>query len=105
MSLVDPFLNQSIDSISSTTRNAYGKETLTVVYENVPCRWQYAKMKNIEGQAEVLDYKVVVWFQPDYSDIKTNYIITQDNEKYKIVKIEKNYDLMGNLDHLEVYLV
>lgn len=104
MSLIQPFLNQEITSISSTTRDAYGKETLTTVYENVPCRWQEAKLRNVSGEADTLDYRVVVWIQPDFTDVKTNYIITKDGERFKIIFIEKNFNLEGELDHLVLYL-
>lgn len=104
MSLVDPLLNQTLDSVYSSVRNAYGKETLSLVYENIPCRWQFAKLREISGVAEVLDYRVVVWLQPMYEDIMANYIIQQGTEKYKISRIEKNYNLEGQLDHVVLYL-
>ena len=105
MGIVDNFMNQTIDTISSVTRDAYNKETLTTVYSDVKCRWQKSKMKSISALSDTLEYRVIVWIPSDYTDITTSHIVTQDSEKYKIVNIENEVNLEGELDHIVLYLV
>jgi hypothetical protein len=104
MSLISGLTNQTIDSISSVSRNAYNKETKTEVYSSVPCRWQHAVDRNQSSISEKLDYDIVAWLEPDYS-IESSYIITKDEKDYKIVKINEHYDLSGELDHISLFLV
>jgi len=104
VSLLDGLANQTIDTISSVTRDAYSKETLTTVYLNVPCRWQESTVRSQSILSEKLDYDIIAWIAPTYT-ILSSYIVTKDSENYKIVKIRKHYDLAGTLDHISLLLV
>lgn len=103
MSLVTGLMNQTIDTISSVSRNAYNKETLTTVYSDVPCRWQESTIRKQANIAETLDFSIIVWLEPDYT-IESSYIVTKDSKNYKIKRINKHYDLAGVLDHISLYL-
>jgi len=110
-SIVSGMLNQTIDRISSTTRDAYGDETKSIVWENVPCRWQHSQsraLSNVLGTAiisvEAGSYTAKAWLYPEYEDIQKEYIITKDDEDYKIMSIEKHYSLEGDLDHIVLVL-
>jgi hypothetical protein len=103
MSLIDGMINQTIDTISSVSRNAYGKETLTTVYSDVPCRWQESTVRSHTILAEKLDYDITVWLLPTYN-ILSSYIVTKDSQDYKIVKIRKHHALSGELDHISLLL-
>jgi len=104
MSLVAGLVNQTVDSISSTTENGYGDLSETTVYTSVPCRWWESAGRVYDETMNLRDYKIEMWLLPSYP-IYYNYIVTKDSESYKIVKIENRVDLAGQLDHIKVYLV
>lgn len=104
MSIVAGMLRQTIDKISSVTRDAYGDEVKETVWENVPCRFEIATLRTVGGNIERLSYSARAWLYSDYSSIAKDYIITKDDEDYKISDIEKHYNLEGELDHIVLVL-
>jgi hypothetical protein len=103
MSLVAGLCNQNIDYVKSIVRTVHGDTTATVVYKDVPCRWQEATNKLIAIGAVTKEYSVEVWLTPDY-DIKETYEIKKGTETYKIVNLSKKYDLAGKHDHTKLLL-
>jgi hypothetical protein len=103
-SLLSGMLNQTIDKISSITRDAYGDITKSTVWENVPCRFEISTLRTQGTTTEVLSYRARAWLYSDYSDIAKEYIVTKDSEDYKIAAIEKHYNLEGELDHIVLVL-
>jgi len=104
MSITAGLLNNSIDYIYSTTKNAYGKLVTTTVYHDVQCRWEEGTLKDLSNVAEALDYDIRVYLSPEYNTILESYVIEKDSLKYKIVKIRKPRDLAGEIDHVVLYL-
>ena len=51
-SLITPFLQQTVTSISTVSRDGYGDETYAVAYTAVRCRWQEStrQLVNISGE-------------------------------------------------------
>ena len=103
-SLVSGLLNQTIDKISSITRDAYGDITKSTIWEDVPCRFELSISRTQGTVVEILSYRARAWLYPDYSDIAKEYIITKDDEDYKILNIEKHYNLEGEMDHIVLVL-
>jgi len=64
-SLVAGLLNQTIDTIYSTSSSGYGDKTETILYTNIPCRWQEISVLNVDAAGEKIDYEVknMVCFQ------------------------------------------
>lgn len=103
-SIVSGMLNQTIDRISSVTRDAYGDEIQSIVWENVPCRWELSQSRTMSNVVEKIEYTARTWLYPEYEDITKEYIVTKNSEDYKILKIEKHYSLEGELDHIVLVL-
>lgn len=113
-SLLSGLLNQTIDKISSVTTDAYGDVTKSSMWENVPCRFELASLRSLGSSSgrfgfstttvELPSYRARAWLYPEYVSITRNYIITKDDEDYRISSIEKHYNLEGELDHLVLVL-
>lgn len=104
MSIIDSLMNQTIDIIYSTTKDGWGIVTQTTVYSSVPCRWNEQIGKVVGPDQEEKTYRVSVWLTPDYT-ISYGYEFSKDSETYKVVGIEKKYDVVGTWDHTKVFLV
>lgn len=104
MSIMLGAFNQIITTISSVSKNKWGDKTRTTVYSNVPCRWQERIGRVAGPDSEVKDYRIEAWVSNAYT-ILYDYEITKNSEIFKLVAIEKRYDLAGNLDHTKMYLV
>ena len=103
MSLILPLLNQTIDTIYSTTTDGYGDVTTTTLYSSISCRWQEKVGVIVDNQAVERRYSVEACVSPDYT-ILDSYRIKKGTEIYIIVAIEKAYDLDGKHDHTKLYL-
>ena len=103
MSIISNVLHNSIDTIQLVTLDAYNTRNNTVVYSDVPCRWE--KKTNIITNRDAIPQisTVEVWMLPDY-DITYNHEFIVDDEVYKIVGIDTRRDLNGQIDHLKVFL-
>ena len=103
MSIVSLVLHNIIDIIQLVVLDAYNSRNTTVVYSDVPCRWE--KKVNIITNRDAIPQisTVEVWMLPNY-DITYNHEFIKDDEVYKIVGITDGIDLNGNLDYIKVYL-
>ena len=103
MSLISGATNQTIDYIYSISRTKTGDKSRTLLYSNVPCRWEerttIVKLPNNEEKTT----KALAWLLPNYS-VTENYEIVKDSETYTVVSVEKRYGLGGNHDHTRVAL-
>ena len=97
-------MNQVIDDIYSTAKDGWGNITQTTVYSSVPCRWTEVIGKVVGPDREEKSYNVEVWITPDYS-ILYGYEFSRTSEVYKVVAIEKKYDIVGRWDHTKVFLI
>lgn len=104
MSLIAGLCNQTITSVSSASVDGYGDETFTVLYNDVPCRWQETVEQVVSDNGELRTYGVIAYILPGYS-LDYNYEILKDSIKYRIVQFENKYGLDGRVDHIKVYLV
>ena len=104
MSLFSFTFNQIISTIYSVTRNVYGDSTQTEVYSDVPCRWQEKQETIVDKDKKILEVTASAWIDSGYT-IKYDYEVVKDSEMYKVVGIEKRYDIEGNIDHIKLYLV
>ena len=104
MSIVAGLLNQNIDYIYSITKDGWGSITQTIVYSEVPCRWIEKIGKVITVEQEEKTYSVEVWLTPNYT-ISYGYEFYKGSETYKVILIEKKYDIVGTWDHTKVFLV
>ena len=104
MSLISGMTNQVLDYVYSVTTNIYNDATRTLVYTNLPCRWQPKVTNIIDKTGKEITSKIEVWIEPTYT-IGSDYEFVKDSETYKIAVKEDKYDLTGNLDHIKLYLV
>lgn len=105
MSLVAGLLNQSIDLISSVTIDGWGDITKLSKYSDVPCRWEEVEGTVLNRENEEVIYKVAVWLENNMDDIDYDWIITKNDRDYRILSIQNEYDLGGDLDHILIFLV
>ena len=103
MSIISSLMGQTIDYIYSTTKDGWGTITQTTVYSSVPCRWVEKIGKTIDQEREEKTYTVEVWLTPDYT-IAYGYEFSLNSITYKVVGIEKKYDIVGTWDHTKVFL-
>lgn len=104
MSLATAFFNQTINSIYSVSIDGRNNKTTTVVYSNVPCRWNSSSKRILDNNNEVQISTIECWISSSYT-IQYDYQITKDNKIYRIVRIDEKYDLAGNIDHIKLFLV
>ena len=103
MSIISGSMGQTIDYIYSIVKDGWGTVTQTVVYSDVPCRWEEDIGKVIDQNREEKTYSVKVWLTPDYT-ISYGYEFLVNSITYKVVGIEKKYDIAGTWDHTKVFL-
>lgn len=101
MSIVEGLLNQNITSISKVTEDGYGDNTYTVVYTDVPCRFQEIVEHKISPTGETIIYNAKVFFYPDIN-IREEYKIIYNSKTYTVAKVGYKFDLNGNKSHIEV---
>ncbi|MBU0958538.1 MAG: hypothetical protein KKB31_01205 [Nanoarchaeota archaeon] len=102
-SIIAPLLNQTIDYVKKISVDGYGDETYTVIYSDVPCRWQEEITQEILINGQVVTYTIKAFLLPNY-DLKENFRVIKDSKNYTIRKIDHKYDISGTKDHLEAYL-
>ena len=103
MSLISAFVNNTITTISSATTDAYNDKTLTMVYENIPCRWEEAMNETAKVNGMMVEFGVRCWLLPSY-EIKSDYHFLFEGNSYEVVGLEKYRDVSGKHDHTVVYL-
>ena len=102
MSLIAPFIHQTLTSISSVSEDKYGDTTASVLYTSVPCRVEKTVLKIYDRNANIKDSKFTVFVTSAYSNIDYNYEVIYNGNTYKIVDIDENYGIAtGSLDHIE----
>jgi hypothetical protein len=103
MSLVAGLLNQNLDYLKSVTTDGYGDISTTTLYSDIPCRWQEMIEQEVLATGEVITYTVKMFLYPNI-DIRKGYQAVYDLKTYTVQKVNPKYDLIGQKDHLEVYL-
>lgn len=103
MSLVTGLLNQTINTIYSTTLNKYSDRVQTIVYSNVRCRWEEKTSVIVGKDAQEKVAKINVWILPQYT-ILEDYEIKKGGKTYKIIGVEDRIDLGGDKDHIRLWL-
>lgn len=101
--MIDAFLNQTITEISRTTTDKYHDPTHTILYQNVPCAFDYKVNRqklSVEEQAIV---DAMCYMKPSYI-VKKDDRIKYNREYYLVVRVNEVYDLFGNLEHYEILL-
>lgn len=105
MSLVDGLLNQTVDTIYSVSKDRYGDVTKSSEYTNEKCRWQNKIGRLVNTQGEDINYEVEVWLSKEHTDIRNDWRVVKDSKEYQVKAYAHLHDLMGNLDHIKLYLV
>ena len=111
MSLISGLLNQTVTSISSVSKDAYGDDTKTVLHSNVACRWEDKIVKlvtnnnnNVRDNADIVEARSEMWVENDIS-IDYNYVVVKDSKNYIIIEYKEGIDLSGKHDYTKVWLV
>lgn len=102
MSIISGLLNQTLTSISSVTKDGFGDISSTVVYSDIPCRFQEMIEQEVLATGEVVTYTVKMFLYPDI-DIRKGYSVVYNLKTYTVQKVNPKYDLDGEKDHLEVW--
>lgn len=105
MGIFESLYNQTVDNIYSVSKNMYGDVSKTSVYTNVPCRFQRVKKKIFTTENVEVPVDAEIWLSDAYSDVTEDYIFEVDSVEYKIVNIDYQYDILGELDHIKFFLV
>lgn len=103
MSIIAGMLNQTVDVVYSVSVDGAGDTSRTVVYRDVKCRWQERIKQAFLPTGEPVTTKIEMWILPEYT-IDRDCEIEKASVLYRVVDIEKRYDINGNLDHRKVYL-
>lgn len=106
--LIDGLLNQTITSISSVTRDGYGRVVSTELYTNVKCRWQEKFTIILDKTGHEAVVKVQVWVKDTHNNedvsIDVDYVFTYQSRTYTVVAYEHHYDIFGTVEYIKVYL-
>jgi len=96
---------QNIDYIKSVTIDGRNNKTLSIRYDNVTCRWNPSEKRVLNDKQELVTSSVEVWLPAEYEDVSYSDIIVKNSVNYQIARKIPRYDLMGNLDHIKLYLI
>ena len=102
-SLVTPFLQQTISTISTVSRDGYGDETYTSAYTSVKCRWQESTRQLVNAAGEQVLARAECWLEVG----KTLHIgdkFTFGGEDYFVINYSTKYNLFGQAEFTKVYL-
>jgi len=105
MSIVSAFMTQTIDYIKSVTVDGRNNKTLSIRYTDVTCRWSPGEKRILLPTGEFVSVAIEAWIPEQYDEVAFSDIIIKDEINYQIVRKDIKYDLMGNLDHIKLYLV
>jgi hypothetical protein len=103
MSIISLFVRNTITSISSTTSDEYNDKTETVVYTNVPCRWEEVMLEKIKVAGEEKEFFIRCWVLPDI-EVESGYRVLYEGTTYEVVGFEKYTNVFGQQDHSVLYL-
>jgi len=108
VSIVDGILNQTLTSISSTTRDGYGRVVSTELYTSIPCRFQsrFDLVLDKTGQESVSKAQIWIKDSIDGEDITVDvdYICVYGGINYTVMAYEYHYNLMGEVEYIKLYL-
>ena len=104
MSITDGLMKQTIDVISSVDINQYNDKTLSTQYEDVKCRWQETIGRTVGKDGEEVSYTVTAWIPALYDDVEYDWRVEKDSEIYTIVGITKHISMVGEVDHIRLFL-
>lgn len=104
MSLIWIFAYQTITSISSRTRDQWGDYTTTSLYTNVPCRFVHDSRQVRVSTTEDVITDALAYIPPTYTSVAQDQVLVFDGETYLIVKVYRERDLWGNIDHYKLDL-
>ena len=102
MSLITGLLHNIIDIYSIST-NSYSDVTRTKKYTDVKCRFEKKINKVLSATGEEIISSVQLWILPEYI-VSESDEIEKDGKYYKILTIDEQSDLSGNIDHKKIYL-
>lgn len=103
MSIVAPFLKNTITAIYSVQTDAYNDVTTTEVYSNVPCRWEEVIEETFESEGIKREFSIRCWILPEYN-VLADYQIEYGGIIYELVGYEKYSNVFGKHDHTVLYL-
>ena len=108
MSLIGPFLRQTIATILTPTTNLYGDNSFTATLQAndeypVKCRFQ-KKTKYIYSPTGVVEKAVAqAWFTPNVV-IDEGYRVRYLGQNYEVMSVEEGIGFQGTTEFVKVYL-
>lgn len=110
MSIITPFLKQTVATIFAPTLDGYGDNTFTATYQDtstssysVRCRFVVAP-KYIYSPTGVMELaKAQAWFDPP-TVIDEGYKINYGGKTYEVISVEEKRNLSGAVEFKKVLL-
>ena len=104
VSIVSGFFNNTINYIYSVDTDGWGDVATTLSASNVLCRWQESVGRIVSETEDVKEYKVEAWIDSSEATILEDYQVSKGSKTYKVMKVIDSYDIIGNKDHIKLYL-
>lgn len=102
--LVQPLLMQTLTSIKEVATDGYGTKSESILYSDIPCRWQEISKFTMGPLGEAVLATNECWVGADY-EIKAGYIFVFENDEYTVIRKSKKYDLFGQPSYIKVWLI
>lgn len=99
----DLFLNQYITYVQRRSTDKWGDSTYQTLYSNVKCRMSFTVRRDKLAVSEQDVVVAICYVSGDYV-MKEDDRVYFDSEYYLVMRVEKNYDLFGNLHHYKILL-
>jgi hypothetical protein len=96
------FFHQNISAVKRQTRDKWGDLTAATLYTGVPTRFVFDTGR-IRSIAEDERVDALAYIGPEWI-IQPDDIMVYDGVDYMVVKVFREHDLFGNVDHLKITL-
>ena len=108
MSLITPFLNQTVATVYDSELNGYGDASYTATYQEfdtypVPCRFVNEPKYSYTNVGVSQIAKAQAWMEAD-ANISEGAKVRIDGESFEVVSILKKRNLLGEVEYLKVLL-
>ncbi len=101
-------LNQNCN-VYSISIDAYGDQTRTLKYINLPCRFEQSFKKTINAKGDEVISRSQIWIPESINESSINIVITDvilyNNVEYKIIAYESGTDINGTVKFHKLYLL
>lgn len=94
--MIEFALNQSITNICRETQSGWGDVTYAIIYQNIPCKFSYSISRVLAPGSEA-EGVVAICYIDSRCNVYEDDRILFNNIYYLIYKVERMYDIFGNI--------